>query len=235
MAGPQDPFTPGPTADPTAGLPDAGTFENIRDQWMTFLDKPGGRGALLNAGIALLQPPSFGDTPASQIGRAIGHAGEGVARTEAMDLRQQEAASKAELRSAQAGAAEARAGAAGSRAELQADRLRSQEAIKDLQSRILINSHYNKYKAQIQALNAKKQADIINPGQPLDPIMSEDEFVASSPLLRGLRLGGPGGVGPGSPIAQPPQAGTGPRVGEVVRGYKFLGGDPANPSSWEKE
>ncbi len=40
----------------------------------------------------------------------------------------------------------------------------------------------------------------------------------------------------GQPAAKPaagPQGG--PQVGQVVKGYRFKGGDPANPQSWVKQ
>jgi hypothetical protein len=36
-----------------------------------------------------------------------------------------------------------------------------------------------------------------------------------------------------SPVAKP--APSAPKTGDVVQGYKFLGGDPSNPESWEKQ
>lgn len=115
------PFVAG--TDASSDLPGAETFSKLQDEWNTFLNQPSGRAALLTAGLAMMQPPSFGDTPVSQVGRAIGAAGETLARTEAMDLRQQEAGSKAELRSAQAEAASARSGAAADRADIARERL----------------------------------------------------------------------------------------------------------------
>lgn len=37
-----------------------------------------------------------------------------------------------------------------------------------------------------------------------------------------------------SPSAAPRQHRSGPEVGSIVDGYKYLGGDPGNPSSWER-
>jgi hypothetical protein len=59
----------------------------VRSQWASFLDQPGARAALLNAGIALMQPPSFGDNLASQVGRAIGAGGEAVTRAELLNAK----------------------------------------------------------------------------------------------------------------------------------------------------
>lgn len=77
-----DPFTPGPTTDPTAGLPNPNDFENLRSQWSTFLDQPGARAALLQTGIALMQTPGFGQTPAGQIGAALGAGAEAATRSQ---------------------------------------------------------------------------------------------------------------------------------------------------------
>lgn len=43
-----------------------------------------------------------------------------------------------------------------------------------------------------------------------------------------------GGVPSGSPLSQPaPQQAQGPAVGAVEEGYRFRGGNPADPNSWE--
>lgn len=80
MAGPLDPFTPGPGVDPIASLPDQDTFESLRKQWATFMDSPAGSTGLLQAGLSLMGGRQWGDTPASQVARAIGSAGEAVTR-----------------------------------------------------------------------------------------------------------------------------------------------------------
>lgn len=115
MPGAFDPFSPGAIDDPTAAV-DPNSYSQIRQQWDSFLGQPGGRAALLSAGLALMQPQGFGDNPTAQIGRAIGAAGQSVGQVEGMDLKKAEQESKSELRSAQATAAEARADAAGARA-----------------------------------------------------------------------------------------------------------------------
>lgn len=237
MAGPGDPFTPGPTADPTAGLPDMGTFEQLRNQWATFLDDPRGRAALLSTGINLMQPPSFGDTGASQIGRAIGAGGETLNRTEAMDLKQQEADSRAQLREAQAGAAGARAGAAGSAATLASERLQNQRTLGNLGARVKLSGMYQGYVQGVQKRNQAAQLQyekdkILYPDRPPpQPEQAQDmnTWMQSNPLVRDLGLGGdlPGASAGGTPVPaiQP---------GEIRRGYRFKGGDPANENDWEK-
>jgi hypothetical protein len=120
MAGPGDPFTPGPTVDPTAGIPGPDQFEQLRNQWTTFLDQPGARAALLQFGTTLLQPPQFGQTGAGQIGQALSAGGEAVSRGEEQKSKEDTAAARAE-------AATARAGEAGSRLSLEQFRRQSIE------------------------------------------------------------------------------------------------------------
>jgi hypothetical protein len=106
-----DPFSPAesPSAPPAAN-------SDIAQQWSDALNDPTVRTALLQFGISALQPPSFGDTTGSILGRAVGSAGEAVTRKDEAARKQQESDSKDTLRQAQATSAEARATAAGARA-----------------------------------------------------------------------------------------------------------------------
>lgn len=51
----------------------------------------------------------------------------------------------------------------------------------------------------------------------------------------GAAVSANGGVGaPAINTAPPPKAAAGPAVGTISKGYRFKGGDPKNPASWEK-
>lgn len=202
MADITDPFTPGKTIDPTAGV-DPNTFDAIRGQWDTFMANPQGRAALLSAGIALMQPPSFGDTAAGQIGRAIGAGGQSATANQAMDIKASEAESKQSLREAQstlAGAraetADARAGAAADRTRYLRDKLQQDERLRMFGHRIRASADYNRYVKQLQDENIK--GPLLDPKYVAKPIPSFQDYVAANPALRGLVPGDEEGDIPGS-------------------------------------
>lgn len=62
-----------------------------------------------------------------------------------------------------------------------------------------------------------------------DPTVPPKIKKAALGTIRGLHEKYPGGT------AQPQSQAGAPRVGEVRRGYVFKGGDPSQPSSWEKQ
>jgi hypothetical protein len=128
--------------DPTAGIPNQDTFENIRNQWATWIDQPGNRQFLLQAGIALMQPPSFGDTGASQIGRAVGAGAEAATRGEIVGSKLAESEAKSE-------AAVARAGQAGERLGLEHYRRQSIERGQANQNLIRAQQLYQQDEAKV--------------------------------------------------------------------------------------
>lgn len=190
MPGVFDPFTPGQTDDPTAGV-DPQTYDKVKQEWNAFLGNPQGRAALLSSGLALMPPPSFGDTGASQIGRAIGAAGASATQNQATDMKQQELDSKQDLRSSQAVAAEARAGTAAERNNTATLRLQMQQAEGDrkreasmLGARVRLSNMYQNEVANIRKLNANNKLM----GQPEVPIPAYTEWVQNNPMLRSLGL-----------------------------------------------
>lgn len=199
-----------------------------------FFDNPQNRAMLLSTGLSLMQPPSFGDTPASQIARAIGAGGETVGRQEAMDQKQQEASSKQDLRSAQAIAAEARAGAAATRAgaaqerlTLEGERQRGLNERARLGARIRLSNLYQNYVRDTQRSN------LVAP-QPA-PIQSFEDWVRGNPSLNALNLltSEPAAAGGGGTGAPAPTSAA-PAPGEVRDGFRFRGGDPSVQANWER-
>lgn len=189
MAGLLDFFSPqDPNASPA--LPD---FAPAQQQMSSFLDNPQGRAALLSAGLALMQSPSFGDTGASQIGRAIGAAGQSATANDLMDLKKAEQGSKEDLRAAQAVAAEARAGTAGARSDAAAQRLALEgeklKALNDhnlLGNRIRLSGMYQNYVRDTAKRN--ENASLLKPGAPPEPVLSMPDWIKANPTLRSLGL-----------------------------------------------
>jgi hypothetical protein len=189
MPGVDDPFTPGKSPDPNAGV-EPGTFDKVRQEWSTFLEDPKGRAALMSAGIALMQPQWGGNTT-SAIGQAIGAAGQSATANQAMDIRESEAESKQDLRSSQAQAAEARAGAAGARAgaagdrlQFQREKLQSDQQLRTMGLRIRANSDYNRYVKALEDQNIK--GPLLDTKYVPKPSPSFKDYVSANPALRGL-------------------------------------------------
>lgn len=193
MAGPLDFFSPGPWTDPSQQPGPA------QQQIMGFLQDPKGQAALLQAGLGLMAGPTWGDSGASQVARAIGSGGEAIGRQESADIKQQESDTKSQLREAQAGAATARSGAAASSADLARERLgigRLQEEGKRdramLGGRIRLSGMYQSYLKDL----AKRNADPLRTGAPEVPASMQD-WIKQNPTLKTLGLIPPEEVGAG--------------------------------------
>lgn len=249
MPGPLDPFTPGQDVTPFAGV-DPNAFDKIRNEWGSFLSDPKGRAAVMSMGLALTQPPSFGDNAISQIGRAVGAGAESGRVIDKQEEQQRELDSKVAMREAQsqarlttadaaqqrAEAAGARLGTAGAQLELRRQGLENAQQRSQLSSRLRLSTMYQNDVAQINKQNAN--AKLL--GQPEKPILPFKDWVANNPALRSLGLLDETGTMSGDVTDVPPPADTtaqpigGPAVGDVRKGYRFKGGNPADQSSWEK-
>jgi hypothetical protein len=92
---------------------------------------------------------------------------------------------------------------------------------------------------QITEVEGKKATDAM---ARLNTAQSDDEFKASLEELRGImaqgqaRLGGaPAQGGNLTDSSNPPANLQGPQAGAVVDGYRFKGGNPADPANWEAQ
>jgi hypothetical protein len=224
-----NPFVAGADPDPTAGLPDSDTFSKLQDQWNTFLAKPEGQAALLSFGINMLQPPSFGDNPLAQAGRAIGHAGETVGNIEKMDIAQREAASKEDERASRAQLAESKAAHAGDVSTLGTERNRlllentqAKLELGRLSANMTLQGRYDKDKMAYDR-------DVMHPppGSPgYVPFPSYSEWLVSSPETRELaaKAGITVSIAPG--VMAKPTTGLSPADQQALDWANANPGDP---------
>lgn len=200
--------------------------DELKTRWATYLNDPTTQAAMLSTAGQLAQPMQWGQSGFGHLMSAIGQGGASVQKSEelrrqeeGLDIKREEAESKAGLREAQAGAAEARAAATGERANSASTRLQLEEMRQSgaqersrLGGVIQINRLYNDYIKGVQRQNA----DPLN-RTPV-PVLSQEEWLATRPELQAIMLGGsptppaPGGAGrpaqtpaSGSPPAPPAQ------------------------------
>lgn len=166
MASTDLPFVEQDEAQRQAQQPPQGDFQGITNQWNSFLAQPESRAFLMNAGISLMQPPRFGDTFASQFGRALGHGAEAVGR--------------GELQEAKVGELEARGRAALERSAYAGERLSLQQMVQDqLNKRAEAGQETQLYKAYVADLqSAKKQHQVA-----MDKYVKERDNLTRDPKL----------------------------------------------------
>jgi len=205
MADVYDPLPGAEAAATSAATP--GPMGDIAGRWRDWMQDPGNRASLMQFGITLMQPLGYGQNAVSKFGEALGAGGEAAARREALDIKQQEAASKADLRESQAlraesgareaaGTAEARrqvAEAATSKAETAAQNLTLQEALRGHTTAATLAKEY--YNAKL-----------------LYPNLTEEDFMKSVQKFTPQSTMRPGAAKPGAPAAG---AAGAPKEGEV--------------------
>jgi hypothetical protein len=183
-----------PTQQQTVGL---------ADQWRGWMADPHNRAALMQFGIALSQPIAAGQNIGGQIGSAFGQAGEASDRVTAEQQKEQELASKQDLRTAQAESAAQRAEAAGARSGAAADRLTFQrerlsadQERNVLRANVSLRGMHDKYLQGIRTQNQKisHNNELMGTNTPLIPEPTFEKWLSVNPSLTPL-LGG-GGAGP---------------------------------------
>ena len=143
--------------------------------------------AIASAGMQLGQPSGFGQYPFGHVLESIGAGGASARQSEEIQRKEEEAASRQDLRGAQAEAAAARAGAAGSAAEAARSRLGIQQAdyerkVQAGRTSAILGAQraYNMQVANVRQMNAaaqKDNADVTrDPKKPLSPITPVPTF-----------------------------------------------------------
>lgn len=125
---------------------------NLVDSWNKWVDKPNNRAALMQFGIAMLQPVGMGETGTSHFANAIGAAGQAHQNVTKEAEEAEKSSTEAELRTSRAAAAETSANAAETRAlyagENAALRKQTSEATnlaRSLQAQASAREKYEKY------------------------------------------------------------------------------------------
>ncbi len=187
--------------------------------------------ALLQTGISLGQPAAWGQNGFSQLLSSVGSGAEAAQRQEAEDLKQQEAASKEDLRTSQASAAESRANVAGVNAARQGDRLEYLRAKEDRlreTADAATRLHYHQ-------LYTKEVSDIIKNNATLPkskqvPVPSPEEWAAArgaSHIMTGVSTSPDAeimGSGAGYPSADPDPAKRAPGKYSTPKGVLYWTG-----------
>lgn len=177
---------------------------DLASQWRGWISQPANRAALIQFGISLMQPIGLGQSAMGHVGQALGQAGEAQGRVAATELagreqvrKEEETASRGDLREARADAAAARANTAGTRAAAQTERLQSTQERMRLSALIKAQALYQKEVAAIHKRNADSR--LTDPTKPAEPIPSWDEWLKRFPEV-GSALGtsGPPGAEPGT-------------------------------------
>lgn len=113
-----------------------------------------------------------------------------------------------------------------------ADRDRLMKALDSASSPAQLKSITDGFRAlMIGQLSGLKSQYEDGTGFKTGPFAFENKLVPETKTALGLRSGGSEGAA-AQPAAKPAAGPKPPAVGDVMQGFKFMGGDPANQSSW---
>lgn len=205
----------GRTPDSAGGI----DTSKLTSGWNDWINKPNNRAALMQFGIAMLQPMGMGENATGHFANAIGAAGEAHHHVTVNEQQAQKADTESELRESRANAAtttanaaETRALFAGENSRLRSERDQSTALARALSSQAQARSKYDSYVTQVGKRNTDPLRD---PKAPLEPVIPFGEWI-KTPDGRSSLLGEAGG-------APAPEGGGAPAEAP---------GTPA-PSSWE--
>lgn len=202
------PLVPGQGAPKDTAPPPEQTA-GIADQWRGWIGDPHNRAAMIQFGLALSQPISAGQNVGGHFGQALGQAGEASDRVTAEQQREEELASKQELRGAQADAADARAGAraaglgtAEARLELARLKTQNQQEMGSARLGLATRSAFDRHLQAIRKANAEisRRNDLgLGTPQALLPEPTLQEYQGSTGIIgtgasSGAGVPGSGGI-----------------------------------------
>lgn len=119
---PNSPFDPTPQATPQEGPDNTGGTDvgGLADKWRGWVAKPSNRAALMQFGVAMLQPIQQGETGSSRFANALGSGGEASERVTNQAQKEKASEDTSQLRESNANLASERASHVGQTAELRA-------------------------------------------------------------------------------------------------------------------
>lgn len=173
-----DPFEPAAGPQPRPGDP------GIAKQWGEFLSDPKGQAAMVQMGIALLQPVGVGQSELGHIGSAIGQGGEAVGRMEDRELKEKAIDIRGERTTQSLTNAAERLGIAQERLNLSRDRAAGTTGAQTVQ-------RGRADAKRVEDLALKAQGDVLGPHfqKPIAEIMKDPAFLKDVAALTQGREG----------------------------------------------
>lgn len=173
----------------------------LSDGWNSWIDKPNNRAALMQFGIAMLQPIGMGETGVSHFANAVGAAGEAHQRVTTQEQQARKEDTAATLREATASARETSANAAEIRAGLSGQIADQRRQLADQNSDIKAANAYQQYVRDTQKANTDPLRTT-----PPDAILGPDEWRAKMGIHPGSAGSGtPGGKQPWTNLQRDPK------------------------------
>lgn len=198
----RDTQAPAPSFDPG----------KLYDSWNQWIDKPNNRAALMQFGIAMLQPVGMGETGVSHFANALGYGGEAAQRVTAQQQAQERHESDIDTRETRARAAETSAGAAetralyaGQNAELRAQRDQSTNLARALTAQATARSKYDNYRLVVPEKQQLPYSEWIKTPEGMEALTGGAAGATTPPAISPTSPGPPGGAGTAKQALNHPQ------------------------------
>ena len=208
------------------GQQDSDQQGGLFDRWNSWIDRPGNRAAMMQFGIAMLQPMQPGENWLSHGANALGYGGEAEARVAQQQQHEDLLESQARLRESQAGAAQTRAEAAQTAAAAREqsagftlERVGMAQQQRGLQNLFSAQAGYQKAKSDYE----KQELDPLNPSKSGQPFPDFETWMHSTYPGIDPRTGAGIGVGQGGAPSGAPRA---PQDQTVKPKFDTLRSDP---------
>lgn len=196
----------------------------LHQQWQEWMGKPNNRAAMIQFGIAMLQPVSPGENFLSHGANALGSAGEAHQRVTTNEQQARKSDTEAELRTARAGQAESAASAAESRArsaseglDLRRESVDNRKTIGLLSAQIQARAKYDTYVRTTEKANSDNR--LLDPKAKTRDVMSFEDWFRSGGAIQGSVPSAEGSEAPPlavTPATTPTTAPTKPTSQQIL-------------------